>query len=109
MAIDPDKLDALLALGLGFAFAGLVASSFELLARRPMSFNLLNEGGIRALLSVPVLVFSAPMIILRNTIRGRRIEHRPVHFVFLATIIACGWSLMSGRVVLDIAHFLTGA
>ena len=107
--MDPDKIDALMALGLGFAFAGLLASTFELLARRPMSFNLLELGGMRAVASVPILVFWAPLIIIRNTIRGGRFERRPFHFVFLATMIACGWSLMSGRVVLDLAHLLTRA
>jgi len=30
-------------------------------------------------------------------------------FVFAATLIACFWSLMSGRLVLDLAHLITGA
>ena len=50
---------------------------------------------------MPLVVFSAPFIILRNTIRGRRLERRPIVFVMLATMIACVWSLMSGRLVLD--------
>jgi hypothetical protein len=107
--IDPAKLDAIAALCLGFAFAGLLASAFELLARRPLGFGILQRGGVGALASVPVLVFSAPHIIVRNTIRGRRFERRPFHFVMLATIIACLWSLMSGRLVLDAAHLLAGA
>jgi hypothetical protein len=106
--LDPDKLNAFAALGLGFAFAGLLASGFEWLVRRPLSFSLLQAGGIAALASVPVLVFSAPHIIVRNTIRGRRFERRPIHFVMLATIIAGLWSLMSGRLVLDVASLFTG-
>jgi hypothetical protein len=107
MSLDPDKLDALASLFLGFAFAGLLATGFELLLRRPVSFSLLQKGGVRALASVPVLVFSAPHIILRNTINGRRFERRPMHFVMLATIIAGLWSLMSGRLVLDVAALFT--
>lgn len=109
MTIDPEKLDALAALCLGFAFSGLLASTFELVVRRPLNFAILQSGGVGALASVPVLVFSAPLIIIRNTIRGRRLERRPFHFVMLATIIACMWSLMSGRLVLDVAQLLTGA
>ena len=30
-------------------------------------------------------------------------------FVMLATVIACGWSLLSGRVALDLAAMLVGA
>jgi hypothetical protein len=109
MSVDPSALEAFQALGLGFAFAGLLASGFELVTERKASFHLLQGGGILALASVPVVVFSAPFIIVRNTVRGRRIEGRPFHFVMLATIIACFWSLLSGRLVLDMAHLLTGA
>jgi hypothetical protein len=59
--------------------------------------------------ALPLLAFSAPFIILRNTIRGRRIEGRPFPFVMLATMIACGWGLVSGRVALDLAAMIVGA
>ncbi len=108
MRIDPHSLELLQALVLGFAFAGLLASAFELVTERRASFGLLQAGGVLALMSVPVLVFSAPVIILRNTIRGRSIEGRPVGFVMLATMLACGWSLVSGRVVLDLTARLVG-
>jgi hypothetical protein len=108
MAVDPAALESLQALALGFAFAGLLASAFEMMTERRASFHLLETGGVAALASVPVLVFSAPFIILRNTVRGRRFERRPIHFVMLATIIACLWSLMSGRLVLDLAVMLAG-
>ncbi len=109
MQISPSALESLAALGLGFAFAGLLVSAFELLTRRRAGFGLLEEGGPFALACVPLLVFSAPFIILRNTVRGRRFERRPMGFVFAATLIAWFWSLMSGRFVLDMAHLLAGA
>ncbi len=109
MQIDPHSLEAIQALVLGFAFAGLLASAFELVTERRASFGLLQSGGALAVMSVPILVFSAPFIILRNTIRGRSIEGRPIPFVMLATMIACGWSLMSGRVVLDLTARIVGA
>jgi len=109
MPIDPSSLEAIQALGLGFALAGMLASAFELFTEQKASFHLLQAGGVVALASVPVVVFSAPFIILRNTVRGRRFERRPFGFVMLATIIACFWSLMSGRLVLDLAHMLAGA
>jgi hypothetical protein len=49
--------------------------------------------------AIPFLVFAAPFIIMRNTIRGRRIERRRFEFVMIATVIAGIWSLMSGTVV----------
>ncbi len=109
MQIDPTALESFSALGLGFALAGLLASAFELFTKRRASFGLLEAGGPFALACVPVLVFSAPFIILRNTLRGRRFERRTMGFVFAATLIACFWSLMSGRLVLDLAHLITGA
>jgi hypothetical protein len=109
MQVDPSALEALQALGLGFAFAGFLASGFELMTEQKASFHLLESGGLTALASVPVVVFSAPFIIVLNTLRGRRIEQRPFHFVMLATMVACFWSLMSGRLVLDVAQMLAGA
>jgi hypothetical protein len=109
MPIAPASLEALHALVLGFAFAGLLASAFELFTERRASFGLLQAGGVVAVASVPILVFSAPFIIVRNTIRGRAIEGRPIPFVMLATMVACLWSLMSGRVVLDLTARFVGA
>ena len=109
MQIDPSTLESFQALGLGFALAGLLASAFELFTKNRASFGLLERGGLVALACVPILVFSAPFIILRNTVRGRRFERRPVGFVFAATVIACFWSLMSGRLVLDLALRIAGA
>jgi hypothetical protein len=109
MRIDPAAFEAIQALLLGFAFAGLLASAFELFANRRASFGLLRSGDLLALACVPLLVFSAPFIILRNTIAGRQLEQRPLPFVMLATIIACIWSLASGRLVLDVTQIIVGA
>ncbi len=102
MSLEPAAVEALKSLVLGFAFAGLLASAFELFTRRRAGFELLQRGGVGAVASVPVVVFSAPFLILRNTVRGRRIEGRPFFFVMTASMIASIWSLISGRVVLDL-------
>ncbi len=109
MSVDPAAWEAIEALALGFAFAGMIASGFECVTARRASFHLLQTGGLAALASIPILVFSAPFIIMRNTVLGRRFEERPFHFVMLATILACLWSLMSGRLVLDAAQVIVGA
>jgi len=46
--------------------------------------------------AVPFLVFAAPFIIMRNTLRGAKIERRRLEFVMMATVLAGFWSLMSG-------------
>ncbi|WP_353182080.1 DUF6949 family protein [Bosea sp. (in: a-proteobacteria)] len=107
MTIEPAAFEALQSLLLGFAFAGLLASAFELFTARRADFKLLQAGGLVAVASVPVVVFSAPFLILRNTVRGRRIEGRPFMFVMLASMVAAVWSMASGRVVLDLLHVLS--
>lgn len=109
MTISPEAFESVRTLCVGLALSGLLASAYEFATNRRASFNLLEAGGVAALAVVPMLAFSAPFIILRNTVRGRRLERRPIPFVMIATMIACGWSLMSGRVAMDLALLLTGA
>jgi hypothetical protein len=44
-------------------------------------------------------MLSAPFLIMRNTLLSHRQEGRRFEFVFLATLIAGFWSLMSGLVL----------
>ncbi len=107
MLVDPTTLEAFQALALGLAAAGVLATGFEAVTERRASFTLLETGGPRAVASVPLIVFSAPFIILRNTVRGRRFERRRVSFVALATVIACVWGLACGRVLMELVALLT--
>jgi hypothetical protein len=98
--ISPETLDAFFSLAIGFAVAGLCASGYRLFSRHFPSFRLLEVGPVPArFAAIPLLMFSAPFIIMRNTIRGRRIEGRRTEIVMVATVIAGLWSLMSGTVV----------
>jgi hypothetical protein len=99
-AVSPDVTAQLFAVALGFAVAGLCSSGYRLVVAHLPSFRLLEIGPLASrLAAVPLLIFSAPYLIMRNTLRGRRIERRRAEFVMLATIIAGLWSLMSGTVV----------
>lgn len=106
MSIDPVAYEAIQYLAIGFTFAGLLASAFELFTAQRADFKLLQGGGLAAVASVPVVVFSAPFLIVRNTVRGRRIEGRPFVFVMLASMIASLWSMASGRVLFDLLQML---
>jgi hypothetical protein len=98
--MSPDTVESFLSLALGFAVAGLISAAYQAITARPASFRLLNaQARPAALAAVPFLVFAAPFIIMRNTIRGRRIERRRFEFVMLATMLAGIWSLMSGTAV----------
>jgi hypothetical protein len=99
-AISPETIESFFALAIGFAVAGLCASGYRLFSRHVPSFRLLEVGPVPArFAAIPLLMFSAPYIIMRNTIRGRRIEGRRAEIVMVATVIAGLWSLMCGTVV----------
>ena len=97
LPMSPDALNSLFSLCIGFALAGALASGYQAFAERPAGFGLLQEGVTpRRFAAVPFLVFAAPFIIMRNTLRGIQVERRRFEFVMMATIIAGFWSLMSG-------------
>ena len=94
------SIHSFMALAIGFAFAGLLATGYQYFTEQPPSFRLVNRGPQAVTFAaVPFLIFSAPFIIMRNTIRGARIEGRSFGFAMLATVLAGLWSLMSGTVV----------
>jgi hypothetical protein len=95
--MSPEALNSLFSLCIGFAFAGALTSGYQVLAHRPAGFGLLQEGAVpRTFAAVPFLVFAAPFIIMRNTLRGIQFERRRFEFVFVATVLAGIWSMMSG-------------
>jgi hypothetical protein len=109
-AISADTAVSFFSLAIGFAIAGLCASGYRLFSTHLPSFRLLEVGPVAArFAAIPLLIFSAPFIIMRNTLRGRRIEGRRVEFVMVATVIAGLWSLMSGTVVVLALQMLTGS
>ena len=98
--LSSGSVHSFMALAIGFAVAGLLASGYQFFTEQPPSFRLVNRGPqAAALAAVPFLIFAAPFIIMRNTIRGARIEGRSFGFAMLATVLAGFWSLMSGTVV----------
>jgi hypothetical protein len=99
-AITPEAISSFFALAWGFAAAGFCASGYRLFAKHFPSFRQLEVGPVAArFAAIPLLMFSAPYIIMRNTLRGRKLESRRADLVMVATVIAGLWSLMSGTVV----------
>ena len=106
-SISPETIESFFSLAMGFAVAGLCASGYSLFSRHLPSFRLLEVGPVPArFAAIPLLMFSAPYIIMRNTIRGRRIEGRRFEFVMLATVLAGIWSMMSGTAVVMVLRGL---
>ena len=80
--------------------AGLLSSGYQLLTLQPASFRVLHEGERnKALAAIPFLLFAAPFIIIRNTVRGARIGGRNFGAAMMAALVAGFWSLLSGTVV----------
>jgi hypothetical protein len=95
-----ESLQNLIEVALGFAIAGLFTSGYQLATNRLPGFTQLSKGAnAGTLASVPILVFAAPFLIMRNTILGAIQDGRRFEFVFMATLIAGFWSLMSGTAV----------
>lgn len=105
--MQPDVIANLYALVLGFAVAGVLATAYHAIADEPLSFRLLGtRPTTTALASVPLLTFGAPFVIMRNTVRGRRLESRRFEYAMASTLIACFWSLMSGTVIVQVVDGL---
>lgn len=95
-----DSARSLLDLAIGFAVAGMLASGYQLLTLQPPSFGLLHASERnQALAAVPFLLFAAPFIIVRNTIRAAGMERRGFGIAMVAALVAGFWSLMSGTMV----------
>jgi Family of unknown function (DUF6949) len=98
--MSAEVIDSLFAVAFGFAFAGVCASGCRLIGLHLPNFRMLEAGPmVGRLAAVPLLIFSAPYLIMRNTLRGDSLERRRGEVVMVATVIAGLWSLMSGTVV----------
>ncbi|MCE1237967.1 MAG: hypothetical protein LWW93_16580 [Hyphomicrobiales bacterium] len=87
----------------GFVAAGILSSFYTLVTNRPVSFAVELGTLWRGLVDLVMCAFAGPFIIMRNAIRGRIIEQRPVGWLVASTAIAAGWSLCSGIVVVQFA------
>lgn len=90
------------AVACGFVAAGILGSFHQLLTDRPPRFAIDLETIGRGVIGVLICAFAGPFIIMRNAIRGRMIENRPVGWLVASTAIATGWSLCSGIVVVQL-------
>ncbi|MBO0344878.1 DUF6949 family protein [Roseibium limicola] len=89
----------------GFVAAGLLGSLYQLLTNTPPHFNIDVGTILGAIAGVGLCIFAGPFIIMRNAIRGRRLEGRPLGWLVASSTIAGMWSLCSGIVVM---HFALG-
>ncbi len=101
--MSPEALQSLLALAIGFSFAGAMSTGYQLAAARPASFHMLSQGpSPAAIAAVPFLVFAAPFLIVRTLIRAGLSGPQSFGPVMVATVFAGIWSLMSGTVLVTV-------
>ncbi|SDU22049.1 hypothetical protein [Stappia sp. ES.058] len=87
----------------GFVMAGILGSFYQLLTGEPLKFAISVETWVKGVFSCLLCVFAGPFIIMRNAIRGRRLDQRPIGWLVASSTIAGMWSLCSGVFVLQIA------
>jgi len=92
----------------GFVAAGVLGSLYQLVTQEPPKFSLAGEGLLPFLAGIFLCVFAGPFIIMRNAIRGRRIEKRPLGWLVASSTIAGMWSMCSGVMVMNVALILVG-
>lgn len=90
------------AIATGFTAAGLVSSFHTLVTNKPASFELPMESLLERLAHLPLIVIGGPQILLRNALRGRILEDRPVGWLFLTLGIVGFWCFVSGLFVLHV-------
>ncbi|EFO30609.1 putative exported protein [Roseibium sp. TrichSKD4] len=87
----------------GFVAAGVLGSLYQLLTKEPPRFNFSIESLTGIVSGIFMVLFAGPFIIMRNAIRGRRIENRPLGWLVASSTIAGMWSLCSGLLVVQVA------
>lgn len=87
----------------GFVSAGILASFYQLVTDEPARFDIGGDRLMTGVAMIILLMFAGPAILMRNAVRGRMIEGRPIGWLFASGSIAAGWSLCSGVVVLQFA------
>jgi hypothetical protein len=92
----------------GFVAAGVLGSLYQLITREPPRFSFAGENLPRFLAGLFLCVFAGPFIIMRNAIRGRRIEKRPLGWLVASSTIAGMWSMCSGVMVMNVALIIVG-
>ncbi|WP_349357430.1 DUF6949 family protein [Stappia sp.] len=87
----------------GFVMAGILGSFYQLVTGEPLRFSISLETWLKGVATGFLCVFAGPFIIMRNAIRGHRIEHRPLGWLVASSTIAGMWSICSGVFVLQLA------
>ncbi len=92
----------LYAVAVGLTAGGIVISGYRWATDRAPSFQTRPETAGGALGQVLVLVFAGPLVLMRNAIRGRVLQGRPLPFVAASAVIASLWCFFSGVFLINL-------
>ena len=95
------------AAAVGFVSAGIAGSFYQWVMAEAPQFRISYETFLSGVGSILFCAFVAPFIIMRNAIRGRRLERRPLGWLLASVAIAVTWSLCTGIILLEILVALT--
>lgn len=98
-----ETVRVLYTIAVGFAAGGIIGSLHQSYAERRPSFTYIPDGFLAKLWTVIVLIFSGPVIIMRNAIRARLLLQRSPVWLAATTAIATGWSFASGVTITSTA------
>ena len=85
----------------GFVCAGILASLYQMVSHRPAGFRVVMHTFPGVLITLILCTFAGPFIIMRNALRGWRIENRHIAWLFGSSAIASIWSACSGVFLLN--------
>lgn len=103
-AIDPTILLKLYSLAVGFAAAGLCASTTALITGQPLRFEMpVGQNTLSVALGAIARIIAGPFLLLRNTYRALMIKGREPYWVMMSIIIACFWSFCQGVLIVETA------
>nr|WP_321456500.1 hypothetical protein [uncultured Cohaesibacter sp.] len=107
--MGPELLAFVYVTAVGFVCAGILANVYQLMAQRPAGFRVTIHSWPGVIVSVIICTFAGPFIIMRNALRGRRLEHRPIGWLFGSSAIASVWSACSGVLLLNVLSVAANA
>lgn len=81
---------------IGLVAGGITVSGYRLITNSQPSFQTQPKTAVGAFGQVLVLVFGGPLVLMRNAIRGRIVERRPIAILAASTVVASLWCFFSG-------------
>lgn len=91
-----------LIVGIGFVWSGLMGSFYQMVTAQPPAFSVSYNNFFAGFTGILFCAFAGPFILMRNSLRARKIEDRPLGWLVAASAIAFMWSFCSGIVLLEV-------